>query len=238
MLKPLFTGMPEIWHVIVLILVAIATGVIFAIIYAKLKQKDGFHKDVVISYALFPVIAAGLILAIDAIALQFEGSEITTRAARIAIAVAGVFIVLRFRSEQRNFEDITYLFALTGVGFLLGMGYIVFAAIFYAVVVAIVIVLYLIGFPKDDPRYLTLRITIPEDLAFEEAFDDIFEKYTEMHKLEKIKSAEMGTLLTIDYQIKLKKDASKKDFQDEIRTRNGNLNITMVMRTAANQSLK
>lgn len=238
MFKPMYTGMPEFWQGLVLVLVAIAMGVIFAIIYAKLKQKDGFHKDVVISYALFPLIAAGLTLAIGAITANFEGTEVTARAARIAIAVAGVFIVLRFRSEQRNFEDITYLFALTGVGFLIGMGYILFAAIFYALVVVIIIVLYLIGFPKDDPKYMTLRVTVPEDLSYENAFDDLFEKYTTYHKLERVKSSEMGTLITLDYQVKMKKDASQKEFQDELRTRNGNLNIVMVMRSAANQSSK
>ncbi len=56
-------------------------------------------------------------------------------------------------------------------------------------------------------------------------FDDIFEKYTNTAKLESVKTSNLGTLYEFRYTITLKSETVPKAFIDEIRVRNGNLNI-------------
>ena len=56
-------------------------------------------------------------------------------------------------------------------------------------------------------------------------FDDIFEKYTRSYDLIKTKSSNMGSLFILTYNIELKNKSQEKAFLDEIRCRNGNLEI-------------
>ena len=70
-----------------------------------------------------------------------------------------------------------------------------------------------------------LKITIPEDMNYQNVFNDIFDKYLAKHSVKNVKTSNMGTLFVISYWIQPKNDIDVKAFIDELRTRNGNLNI-------------
>lgn len=81
------------------------------------------------------------------------------------------------------------------------------------------------GTRRCDERQL--RIKIPEDLNYTNAFDDILNKYTKNYKLERIKSIDLGALFELTYHITLKNDMDLHAFIDELRCRNGNLTISL-----------
>ena len=141
------------------------------------------------------------------------------------VAVAGSFSLIRFRSAQGTAREIASVFMVMAIGLATGMGYITLAIIFFVVVALYQILLcqFNFGAIKDSER--SLKITIPEDLDYEGVFDDIFEKYTKSAKLEGVKTSNLGTLYELKYDIVLKGNTVPKAFLDEIRTRNGNLNI-------------
>ena len=70
-----------------------------------------------------------------------------------------------------------------------------------------------------------LKITIPENLYYDGLFDDLFTKYTRSAELERVKTTTMGTLCELCYSVVLKDAHTTKAVLDELRTRNGNLNI-------------
>lgn len=141
------------------------------------------------------------------------------------VAVAGTFSLVRFRSVPGTAKEIGSIFLAMAIGLATGMGYVTLAAIFFVIMVAVIILLTVINFgqPKNPER--TLKITIPENLDYDGLFDDIFEKYTKSYYLDKVKTSNMGTLYELQYQIVLKSTLLPKSFLDEIRCRNGNLNI-------------
>lgn len=55
----------------------------------------------------------------------------------------------------------------------------------------------------------------------------MFDKYTSENRLNKVKTTNMGTMYELTYEIRLKNDDAEKDFIDELRVRNGNLNISV-----------
>ena len=71
-----------------------------------------------------------------------------------------------------------------------------------------------------------LRVTIPENLDYEGLFDDLFEKYTKTHSLERVKTSNMGTLYELQYRVRFRDAQPPKAFFDALRCRNGNLNIS------------
>ena len=70
-----------------------------------------------------------------------------------------------------------------------------------------------------------LKITIPENLDYEGLFDDLFAQYTSTHRLERVKTSNMGTLYELEYRVTLPGEGMPKEFLDALRCRNGNLNI-------------
>lgn len=70
------------------------------------------------------------------------------------------------------------------------------------------------------------RSFLSSSRQYDGLFDDLFERYTTAHTLEKVKTTNMGTLYELRYRITLRQEPVPKVFLDELRCRNGNLNIT------------
>ena len=103
-------------------------------------------------------------------------------------------------------------------------------AIVAAVILLVFVVLSVTGFGTRDAHRKQLRITIPENLNYMVVFDDIFDKYLSENVLRKVKTTNMGTMFELTYECRMKDESEQKQFIDELRVRNGNLNITMGMR--------
>ena len=142
------------------------------------------------------------------------------------LAVAGTFALVRFRSAQGTAREIAGLFFSVSLGLACGMGFIGYAVVFFAIMAVAVTLLTTVGMAHEEGNARILRVTIPENLDYDELFDDLFAKYTDSWELVKVKTANMGTLFELTYEIVLKKDAKTKPFIDELRCRNGNLNIS------------
>lgn len=77
-----------------------------------------------------------------------------------------------------------------------------------------------------------LRITVPEDLEYGAAFDDIFETFTTESRLTGVKTTNLGSLNRLTYAIHMKEAGHEKELIDALRVRNGNLEINMMLRSA------
>ncbi|MEG2378532.1 MAG: DUF4956 domain-containing protein, partial [Clostridia bacterium] len=78
-----------------------------------------------------------------------------------------------------------------------------------------------------------MRITIPEDLDYNGIFDDLLQKYTKRSELLAVKTTNMGSLFKLTYDITLLHAEEEKKFIDELRCRNGNLEISISMHETA-----
>ena len=189
--------------------VAILLGVIIALSYSI--KNTNCSRNFIISIATLPVVVEVVILLVN---------SLTT-----GIAIAGLFNLVRYRSIPGNSREITNVFMATVAGVTVGTGYIAYAVLFSVIVVAANMIVSCTSLGKESDRVKTLRITVPESLDFEGIFDDIFEKYTTKHEVIRIKTTNMGSLYQISYNVKLKSGVSEKEMIDEIRVRNGNLDI-------------
>ena len=145
------------------------------------------------------------------------------------VAVAGAFSLVRFRSAPGTAREICALFLAMGAGLICGMGYLGFAVLF-TLIMCIMFLLYNslnFGVGKNEETYKILNVTIPEDLDYTGVFDDIFAEYTTEHHLSRVKTTNMGSMFRLTYQVTLKNAAGEKEMIDQIRCRNGNLEITV-----------
>lgn len=141
------------------------------------------------------------------------------------VAVMGAFSLVRFRSAAGRAQEIAVIFLVMTAGLACAAGYIAVAVLFTLCICAVMLLLASIPFGTD--RSMELRITVPESLCFSEAFDDLFVTYTKSCRLIKARTSNMGSLYKLLYRIELKNSAQLKEFIDELRCRNGNLEISV-----------
>ncbi len=141
------------------------------------------------------------------------------------VAVAGAFSLVRFRSVPGSAKEIGSIFLAMAIGLATGMGYVLLAVISFVIIAVVLFLLTAINFGQHGMAERILKITIPENLDYDGLFDDLFDTYVKSFSLDKIKTSNMGTLYELQYLITLKDNQVPKAFLDEIRCRNGNLNI-------------
>lgn len=190
-------------------LVAIALGVLTALVFMFSGRHSGSWAQ---SLALLPPIVTLVIMMVN--------GNIGA-----GLAVAGTFALVRFRSVPGSAKEIAGLFMTVAIGLACGMGYVAYAALFFVIMATLVLLLGRFRFGEAGKAHRQLKIVIPENLDYEEIFDDLFEKYTVSHDLIKVRTTNMGTLYELTYDIRLKDAQVSKAFIDELRCRNGNLNI-------------
>ncbi len=161
---------------------------------------------------------------IVAIVIATIGSNIAS-----SLSLAGAFTLVRFRSAPGDPKQIAYVFYATATGLICGLGFIGYAFIFLFIIAAVIIVLYKTKFAAPTTSSMTLKITIPENLNYIGLFDKTLEKYTSSSILKRVKTTEFGTLFELIYSIEMNNTANQKQFIDELRTLNGNLNVILVL---------
>lgn len=193
------------------IIVSLVAGLLLAGAY---MYKSRYTKSFVITLALLPTVVCVVIMMVN--------GNVGT-----GVAVAGAFSLVRFRSIPGTAKEIVGLFLAMSVGLIVGMGYLGFAVLF-AVILSAVCMLYNsldFGERKNSARYKTVCITIPESLDYSGTFDSIWEKYVSSWDLVQVKTTNMGSMFRLTYQITMLNPATEKEMIDEIRCRNGNLEI-------------
>ena len=194
------------------IAVSIAIGLFFAFVYAF---KNKYSKSFVLTLILLPAIVCVVIMMVN--------GNIGA-----GVAVAGAFSLVRFRSVPGSAKDIGMLFMAMGTGLVTGMGYLGYAVLFALIMGLIFLALTKAGLgDKSNPGERLLKITVPEDLNYTEAFDKIMEQYAKDYRLVKVKTTNMGSLFKLTYEITLKDVKQEKEMIDDLRVRNGNLEIMM-----------
>ena len=155
------------------------------------------------------------------------------------VAVAGAFSLVRFRSVPGTAKEIGAIFLAMAAGLACGMGYPLFAVMF-AVIMCVMIMAFSafsFGQRRDWRDRKQLRITLPEDLDYADLFEDLFAKYTTQATLVAVKTTNLGSLNRLTYEVVMKKSGTEKAFIDELRCRNGNLEISMSIMANENSEL-
>ena len=155
------------------------------------------------------------------------------------VAVAGAFSLVRFRSTPVTAKEIGAIFMSMAVGLACGMGYPGFALVFAVIMCAMTLIYSLTNFggPRHASLRRTLRITVPEDLDYPTVFSDLLEKYTTNAALTNVKTTNLGSLNRLTYELTLRKAGTEKEFIDELRCRNGNLEISMSIQSTDSREI-
>ncbi len=201
---------------------ALVLGAVQALVY---RLNNRCTKSFAVTLATLPAVVSVVILMVN-------GSV------GAGVAVAGTFSLVRFRSAPGTGKEIAAVFISMAIGLACGMGCVGYAALF-TLILCLADTFYSrssFGEEAGGSRRKSLQVTIPEDLEYNEIFDDLFREYTTEAKLTRVKTTNLGSLNKLSYDITLRAPGTEKALIDAIRCRNGNLEISLAEQsTEANE---
>ncbi|MDR3316150.1 MAG: DUF4956 domain-containing protein [Coriobacteriales bacterium] len=201
--------------------VSLVLGLAAALIY---MFRNSHNKGFVVTLALLPAVVQLVIMLVN-------GNL------GAGLAVMGAFALVRFRSIPGSAKDIAAVFFSMAIGLATGMGFLAIAVIFTLVIGAVTALYQVVPFGEPQQGEHQLKVTIPETLDYEDIFTPVFEHYTHKHELTRVKTVNMGSLYKLTYTVSLKHGVEQKAFIDELRTRNGNLEIALGRPTTGSYEL-
>ena len=203
--------------------VALVTGFLYSWIMSfRIRSTKRFF----IVTALIPFVVAAVI--------TFVNGNIGA-----GVAIGGAFSLIRFRSAQGSADEIAAILVAMGSGIAFGMGYIGYGVV---ILIALAVLFLLLSFvPLFEHKSMAedqlLRITIPESLEYNGTFDDIFSHYLKKIENAGVKTTGMGSMFRLSFKVQLKNPAEEKAFIDELRTKNGNLEVALLPYTEKQNQL-
>lgn len=213
--SPIYTSTTELTANIYLIC-SIASLVLGAVIAWAAGFRSRQSKSFSLALLLIPVIVQMVIMLVN----DNVGA---------GVAVMGAFSLVRFRSAPGSAKEIVSIFLAMATGLATAKGYLALAAVFVVVVSLIMVISTFVKFKESDDLQRELKITIPEDLNYAHEFDDLFQKYTKQARLMNVKTTNMGSLYKLSYLVELNSEDKVQEFIDELRCRNGNLEISIMV---------
>ena len=195
--------------------VALAAGLAFAwILSFRIRAQGRFF----LVSALIPFVVAFVI--------TFVKGNI---GAGVALG-GGCFGLIRFRSAQGTADELVAVLIAMAAGIAFGMGYLGYGVVALLGMAALWFLLSSVNLfqHRSMAADQLLRITIPETLEYNGVFDEIFAHFLREVEPVGVKTTGMGSMFRLSYKVQMKDAAQEKAFLDELRTRNGNLEISLL----------
>ena len=201
--------------------VSLTLGIFIAILY---MFQGSYTKNFVDTMAILP-------------ALEQHDIMLVNGNVGTSVAVLGTFSLIRFRSVPGSSREIVSIFFSMAVGLATGMGFLTFAGMMTVLTGVVFLLLMKTPFGETGSADKDLRITIAENMDYNEIFEDIFRKYTSKSSLQRVKTTNLGSMYELEYHITLKDSKQEKEMIDAIRCRNGNLTIICGRRSSIQEEL-
>ena len=98
---------------LLVLLATIITGVVFAVIYNIMNNKEGIDFSFTLTLIIIPILVAAMVMLVS--------NDIVR-----AFSLGGLFVLVRFRTRIKDIKDAALLFVVIVVGFACGLEYYIF----------------------------------------------------------------------------------------------------------------
>ncbi len=202
--------------------VALLISLVVMIVYIFTYRKVGYSTSVAMTVLLMGPIVAIIVICI--------GSNLAR-----AISIGGGLALIRYRNTIEDPKAVVFLLLSMASGMACGTGFIAFAAVAVAMILLVIIIAHLLGVDRLGGTLLKLSIIVPESLNFHGAFDADLKKHCKFYHLDRVRTTDYGTLVELEYRIRMRDISKQKELIDDIRVKNGNLKITIVQKAVEKQ---
>ena len=217
------SGSLTLWaYVLIMVAVSVVCGLASSMITSvKLRSSKGFF----VTTTVMPAVVSTAFIFLN-VMLQNDQTKAISAIAAIMVGMG----LIRFRSAQGKAEEMIALFVSVVIGAVCGLGYIAYAILFSLVVPLVFIGVSCLKIFQNKrlSSEKILKITIPDNLEYNGLFDKTFEHFLKEVEQVGVKTTGMGSMFRLSYRIVMKNPAEEKEFIDELRIKNGNLEISVL----------
>ena len=198
---------------IIVAISALVLGLIVSGVYIVTSKNTGLTRGFALTLVVVTVMTS--------IVVMFVGNNVAT-----AFSLAGVFTLVRYRSEQTSPKDLAFIFVSMGIGLTCGIGFVQYSLLFAVLLSAVIFVLSSLNYGEGGTVGMNLKIVVPEDMEMPDPFEEVLKEYTKSYRLVRIKSTDFGSMVELMFAVRLNKGADRKELMDKLRARNGNMPVT------------
>src|SRR5690606_9102981 len=141
--------------------------------------------------------------------------NVVSNNAGVAFGLFAIFSLIRFRSAVTDAKDIAYIFFGLCVGMTAGLYQFSLAILLTIFSCLVLYFLYKFDYGRGKDTQI-LKITVPENLNYEDLFKDILDKYTEYHVLRQVETTNLGTMILYTFAIRNKLSTRDHDLLNKI----------------------
>lgn len=204
---------------LLIILVGTALGAIACGSYKYYRRKGVCTRGLPVMLIILPPVIACLIGLTN-----LRNSEVSIVATG-GLILTGMFALTRFRSDPLSIIDLTFVVIVSMIGMGCGMGYLAYTAIVTVILMAILFIISFLRIGQSKNNEMILRMYVPEDCHYETAFEEALKKNCAHYVLIRTRTTDGGQLFELRYQVFLRPGIEQKEFIDDLRVINGNLDI-------------
>ena len=201
--------------------VSIVLGAVIAAVYSYRNRQS---KSMLLTLVILPAVVQTVIMLVN-------GNL------GAGVAVAGAFSLVRFRSAPGSAREICSIFLAMAAGLATGMGYIAYAVLFVIIIGGVSLLFAKLSIAQAETSERELKLTIPESLDYTGVFEPLLAEYASSYELVHTKTTNMGSLFKLTYRVRLKPQTNEKAFIDSLRTKNGNLEISLARPSEGKEEL-
>lgn len=188
-------------------------SIIITFVYKKTYQGPRYSQSFVHTIVIMSIVVSIVMIVI--------GNNVA-----VAFGLVGAFSIIRFRSAMSDPKDIAFIFFGMAAGIACGLGFYLLAVLFTISLSFLILFLHSINYGKGQDMK-RLKITVPENLQYENLFDDIFKDRLDFYELRSVETTNLGTMILLDYAIRNKEGVTDREVMDAIREHNANLKVTI-----------
>jgi hypothetical protein len=201
----------------IIVFAALAMGLIMSLLYRSATRRGVVSsQNLAITLVILPPVIAAVVFMV--------GNNLAA-----AFSLAGVFSITRFRSAAANSKDLTFIFVSMAIGLANGTGFVLYGASITVVLCLVLSILSTMAYGEAKALPKVLRINVPESLSFTGMFDPVLAKYATYWETIRMKTVDLGATYEISFTLMMKEGVAEKEFIDELRCLNGNMNIVLML---------
>ncbi len=209
------TGEFSVIDVVLCMLLSFALSAFIGWIYKITHKGTSYTQSFV-----YTLVMNGMVVAL---VMMVVGSNIAR-----AFSLVGALSIIRFRNAVKETRDVGFIFFTMAIGMAVGTKFYLLAAVAAVVISLVILIMTRFNWYARQITSQILRVQVPNGVAFDSLFDNVFLKYTHTSELISVDSVHSGMLTELTYSIGLKKSNQVQDFLTEIKNLNGNNKVSLI----------
>ncbi len=191
------------FDVVVNLILALFLGLLIAAVYRITFKGYAYSASLVNTLVLITMVTTIVIMVI--------GNNLAR-----AFGLVGAMSIIRFRTAVKDTRDIAFLFFALAAGLAAGAGNHLVGVVGCIAVSVVVVMLYLLNYGIRSSKELLLRFWMTPSGEDVPPYLAVFEKYLKSHNLVNMRSAKLGQLLELSFNVRFKDDARHQKLIHEL----------------------